>query len=149
MPRADISMTPEEARTFLAEGRTMTVVTIGPDGMPDPVGMWYLVNDAGEPVMRTYAKSQKARNLERDPRYSALVETGDTYNTLRGLQLSGVIELNRDPEVVLDIVEGLNDKYALAGGATIDRSLMADYASKQVAMTLHVDKVVSWDHRKL
>lgn len=149
MPRADISMTGEEARTFLAEGRTMTVVTIGPDGMPDPVGMWYLVNDSGEPVMRTYAKSQKARNLERDPRYSALVETGDTYNTLRGLQLSGVVELSRDPEVVLDIVEGLNDKYALAGGGTIDRSLMADYASKQVAMTLHVDKVVSWDHRKL
>ncbi len=147
MPRADIRMTDQEIADYLRAGRTMTLVTLGPDGMPDPVGMWYVVDDDGTVRMRTYAKSQKALNLGRDPRFAALLESGDTYDTLRGVQLSGRVELSREADQVLDVVEGLARKYQ--GVPSIDRAAMADYASKQVAMTLRVERVVSWDHAKL
>jgi general stress protein 26 len=44
----------------------------------------------------TYARSQKVRNLERDPRISCLVETGDDYFALRGVSVTGEAELVRD-----------------------------------------------------
>ena len=66
--RAAIALTRDEADVLLRTARTMVLVSNGPDGVPDPVPMWYLVDDAGAVWMRTYAASQKVRNLERDPR---------------------------------------------------------------------------------
>ena len=77
--RATIALTPDEVAEFLGSARTMVLVTLGPDGVPDPVPMWFVTDDDGAVWMRTYAKSQKVRNLERDPRFSALVESGERY----------------------------------------------------------------------
>ena len=144
--RADITLTADERRALLQRAKTAILVTIGPDGVPDPTAMWFVL-DGDTIVMRTYAKSQKVRNLERDARVAVLVEEGETYSTLRGLQLSGRIELSRDVEEVLDVVVGLAAKYE--GVEDLDRDAMRDYAAKQVVMRLQVDKVVSWDHAKL
>jgi len=145
--RADITLSADERSALLERSKTAIVVTIGPDGVPDPIAMWFLIEPDGTLVMRTYAKSQKVRNLERDPRVAVLVEEGETYSTLRGVQLTGRIELSRDVEEVLDVVVGLAAKYE--GVQNLDRDAMRDYASKQVVMRLRVDKVVSWDHAKL
>jgi len=145
--RADITLSADERSALLERSKTAIVVTIGPDGVPDPIAMWFLIEPDGTLVMRTYAKSQKVRNLERDPRVAVLVEEGETYSTLRGVQLTGRIELSRDVEEVLDVVAGLAAKYE--GVQNLDRDAMRDYASKQVVMRLRVDKVVSWDHAKL
>ena len=126
--------------------RTAILVTIGPDGVPDPTAMWFVVAD-GQIVMRTYAKSQKVRNIERDPRVAVLIEDGETYDTLRGLQLTGRIVLSRDVEEVLDVVAGLARKYE--GVEALDRDALRDYAGKQAVMRLEVDRRVSWDHGKL
>jgi PPOX class probable F420-dependent enzyme len=145
--RADITLTAAEQAALVERAKTVILVTIGPDGVPDPIAMWFVLDPDGTIVMRTYAKSQKVRNLERDPRVAALVEEGETYATLRGLQLTGRIELSRDIEDVLDVVSGLAAKYE--GVHDLDRNAMRDYAGKQVVMRLRVDKVVSWDHAKL
>jgi PPOX class probable F420-dependent enzyme len=145
--RAAIALTDAEQREFLAQAKTAVLTTIGPDGYPDPTAMWFVIGDDGGLVMRTYAKSQKVRNLERDPRVAVLVEDGVTYDTLRGLQLTGRIELSRDLDEVIDVVAGLARKYE--GVDSIDRESLRDYASKQVVMRLHVERVVSWDHGKL
>jgi len=145
--RADITLSADERSALLERSKTAIVVTIGPDGVPDPIAMWFLIEPDGTLVMRTYAKSQKVRNLERDPRVAVLVEEGETYSTLSGVQLTGRIELSRDVEEVLDVVVGLAAKYE--GVQNLDRDAMRDYASKQVVMRLRVDKVVSWDHAKL
>jgi PPOX class probable F420-dependent enzyme len=113
--------------------------------VPDPVGMWFVM--AGDDlVMRTYAKSQKVRNLERDPRVSVLVEDGETYETLRGVQLTGRMSLSRDVDEVLDVVAGLAAKYD--GVADLDRESLREYAGKQTVLRLRPEQVVSWDHRK-
>jgi general stress protein 26 len=98
--RASIALTDAEVDALLRAGRTLVLVTNGPDGIPDPVPMWYLVDDDGVVWMRTYAKSQKVVSLERDPRFAALVEDGERYTELRGVQLSGTVELVDDDGVV-------------------------------------------------
>jgi PPOX class probable F420-dependent enzyme len=149
--RERIAMTAAETGTYLAAGRTIILVTVGPDGLPDPVPMWYVVDEAGRVRMRTYAASQKVTNLRRDPRVSCLVEDGDRYVELRGVQLTGRIELLDDPEWIADVVVGLACKYEGLDPAHIDavRESARNRAAKQVGMLLHVDHMASWDHGKI
>src|SRR2546430_16469863 len=98
--RNQIRMNDEEIRAFLEEQRKLQVATIDHDGYPHLVAMWYvLIND--EVVFWTYAKSQKAVNLRRDPRLTCLVEAGVRYEELRGVQIKGRAGISDDPTVVL------------------------------------------------
>lgn len=148
--RAAIALTPDEVDAFLREGRILVLVTLGPDGMPDPVPMWYLVEADGTVVMRTFAKSQKAVNLRRDPRFAALVEAGEGYAELRGVQLTGVVDLLDDPDLIADVVAGLAAKYEGVAAEHLPavRAAALERAGKQVALRLRVERVVSWDHGK-
>ena len=149
--RASIALTAEEVDALLRRVRTMVLVTIGPDGVPDPVPMWFVMNDAGVVLMRTYHKSQKVLNLERDPRFAALVESGDRYVELRGVQLSGTVALIADVDLVCDVFADLMVKYEGLDPAHADavRTAYRVRADKQRVLRLDVTKVVSWDHAKL
>lgn len=149
--RAQIAMTDDETAAYLVAGRTLILVTMGPDGLPDPVPMWYVVDDAGQLRMRTYAASQKVLNLRRDPRVSCLVEDGARYVELRGVQLTGRIELIDDPDWIADVIVGLALKYEHldpAHAAAVHESAR-NRATKQTGLLLHVDRTVSWNHGKL
>jgi len=103
MSRRDkIRMTDDELREFVASAHTIIINSIGKDGVPHPMPMWFGVEDDGAVVMSTFTKSQKIKNLERDPRVSLLVEDGTEYSELRGAVLYGTAELV--PEVD-DVVE--------------------------------------------
>jgi PPOX class probable F420-dependent enzyme len=147
--RAEIAMTEEERRRFLAEEQTLTIATLGPDGRPHLAPLWYAV-DGDQLLCWTYAKSQKARNLERDPRATVQVEAGRVYAELRGVTLECDVELERDPERVLDI--GLAVAAHQAGGGPPGgdaRAALAGQAAKRVGLRLSPTRVASWDHRKL
>lgn len=148
--RADISMNAEEIDHYLASARTMILSTIGPDGVPDPVGMWFVLRD-GDIWMRTYASSQKARNVERDPRVAILVEDGDSYTELRGVQISGTLEISRDEDLICEIAAELLVKYEGLAREHVSaaREAYRAKAPKQVAMRLVPIRTVSWDHRKM
>jgi hypothetical protein len=113
--------------------------------------MWYGVDEDGAVIMTTFAKSQKIRNLERDPRVSLLVEDGEVYGELRGVVLYGKVELERDTECVLDVLARVTERQGASEGA--DPGAMRDalraQARKRVAMRVLPDRIVSWDHRKL
>jgi hypothetical protein len=113
--------------------------------------MWFLVEPDGAVVMRTYAASQKAVNVRRDPRVALLVETGEHYSELRGVRLSGVVELVEDPETIADIWTGLAVRYEGLAAEHVDefRKAALGRAGKQVGLRLRPAHVVSWDHRKL
>lgn len=149
--RTAIAMSPEEIRSFLAAPRTAVLVTLAADGMPEPVGMWYVLDDDGVMWMRTYGKSQKAVNLRRDPRAAVLVEAGAGYDELVGVRLSGRMELVDDVERICDVFAGLMVRYQGLDPEYVDaaREGYRARAPKQVAMRLDVAEVVSWDHRKL
>ena len=148
MSRRDmIRMNDEEIRAFLEEQRTLQVATIDHDGWPHLVAMWYaLIND--QVVFWTYAKSQKAINLRRDARLTCLVETGEHYDELRGVQIKGRAILNNDQETVRRIAEVIYERYT---GPLNDatRQIIAAQAPKRVLVFVEPVEIVSWDHRKL
>ena len=146
--RDQIRMNDEEIHAFLAQSLIIIVNTIGRDGVPHPMPMWYAVEDDGAIVMSTYTKSQKIRNLRRDPRVSLLVEDGTAYSELRGILMYGVAELVQDVERVADILMVVSSRQ---GGAELGdlRPQMRQSAEKRTGIRVRPDKIVSWDHRKL
>jgi PPOX class probable F420-dependent enzyme len=81
--RGQIVLTDDELQELLAGSRTMTMATVGADGQPHLVAMWFALID-GDVCFETKTKSQKAVNLRRVPRITCLVEDGTTYEDLRG-----------------------------------------------------------------
>ena len=148
MSRRDmIRMSDEEIRTFLGEQRTLQIATVDHDGWPHLVTMWYvLVNN--QIVFWTYAKSQKTVNLRRDTRLTCLVETGDDYSELRGVQMKGRAIIDDDYETVQRIGALIWERY---NGPLNDnsRQMVAAQAAKRVLIFVEPVEVVSWDHRKL
>lgn len=145
--RRAIAMDPEEVATFLAERRNATLCTIHPDGSIHAVAMWFAVLD-GKVVAHTKAKSQKARNLARDPRLTCLVESGQRYEELRGVEIVGRGELVRDPERLWEIGVAVFSRYVAPYGEG-DRPALEQILRKRVGIVVRPERVVSWDHRKL
>jgi PPOX class probable F420-dependent enzyme len=147
--RGQIKMTPEEADAFLAERKTVTCATNGRDGFPHLMPLWYVLRD-GRIWGWTYAKSQKVKNLERDPRATLQVETGVEYAELRGVMLRCDVEIHRDVDVVVGFAMDLVARYSGTGpehdGA---REAFRTQAPKRVALEFVERDRVTWDHRKL
>jgi PPOX class probable F420-dependent enzyme len=140
-------MSAEEAGAMLALSRKVQLATIGPDGAPHLVTMFYTLL-GGQIAFWTYRSSQKARNLARDPRVTCLVETGDGYFDLRGVQVTGIARCVEDPAGVLEIGRGV------AGGmADVPADAVEEYvahaARKRVGYVVEPRRVITWDHRKL
>ena len=139
-------MSDEELRSFLADQMVMQCATVGPSGRPHVVPLWY-VPHGSELRGWTYAKSQKARNLERDPRATIGIDSGVQYHELRGVMLECDVALERDGERVAEYGLSLFDRYA-DGGAEA-REAFRRQAAKRVGLRFFPTRVVSWDHRKL
>ena len=142
--RNEIRMSDDEVRAFLAEQMVMTIATIGPNGRPHLMALWYVPDGLGMTGW-TYAKSQKAKNLERDPRATIQVETGVQYHELRGVMMECDVELDRDAE---PYGLALFKRYA----GTLDDSVTAmveKQAPKRVGLRFTPTRIVSWDHSKL
>ncbi|MFQ5517704.1 MAG: pyridoxamine 5'-phosphate oxidase family protein [Acidimicrobiia bacterium] len=149
MARRDTSMTPDEVIEFLAAPRKLQVATLSPGGWPHIVTMWYVL-DGGRVVFRSFTKSQKIRNLQRDPRLAVLAEDGTAYNELRGVAIRGQAELSTDPNRVLDIYVALAQRHPLGTTDRIAvRRAFASFAEKNTVVTVIPERTVSWDHRKL
>jgi PPOX class probable F420-dependent enzyme len=145
--REEIQMTESELRAFLDEQMVMQCATVGPHGRPHMVPLWF-VSDGSELRGWTYAKSQKARNLERDPRATVGIEDGVQYQDLRGVMFECDVGVEREPAEVERYGLALFERYA--GELTPEiREMVEKQAQKRVGLTFAPSRVVTWDHRKL
>jgi PPOX class probable F420-dependent enzyme len=150
--RSQIAMSDAELDILLAEERVVTCATIGPRGRPHLMPLWFVVE--GKTIVSwTFAKSQKARNLERLPEATLQVEAGTAYQELRGAMLECDVELVRDLAAITLIGLALGARYAAAGGpagpSTEREAAVAKQAPKRVGLRFHPTRIVTWDHRKL
>ena len=147
--RDQIRMSDDEIRAFLESGRDLQVASINPDGTPHLVTMWYEL-DGGDVCFWTYGKSQKVVNLRRDPRLSVLVATGDVYEELKGVSITGRAEIVEDTDDVLAFGLKLFARY---WNASVDdeavRAGVEAQARKRVVIRVKAEKTVTWDHAKL
>ncbi|MGW5051103.1 pyridoxamine 5'-phosphate oxidase family protein [Actinokineospora sp. NPDC004072] len=146
--RAQIRMSDAEVAAFLAAERTMSLATLGPGGRPHLVPLWYVPGPALSTW--TYAASQKVANLRRDPRATALVEAGESYEELRGVSMECDVAIVEDEAGVVRIGSALLRRYSgSAEAATAAAQFLRAQAAKRVGLVLTPTRVVSWDHRKL
>lgn len=147
--RSQITMSPDEVAAFLAEGKTANIATMGPNGRPHLVAVWYVPH--GDVIETwTFAKSQKVANLRRLPQATILVETGDTYAKLRGVSMECDVELVTDTERITAIGQGLMNRYSPNEQVGASASQFARLqAPKRVGLVCRPTKIVSWDHAKL
>ena len=145
--RSQVAMTDEEIDAYLRASRTMTLATLGPDGTPHLVAMWFGVIDGGV-WFETKAKSQKAVNLRRDPRVTLLVEDGRTYDRLRGVSIEGTAEVVEDPDALWTVGVQIWERYNGPYSEEV-RPLVEFMLHKRVAVRVRAERVRSWDHQKL
>jgi PPOX class probable F420-dependent enzyme len=144
-------MSTEEVGAFLAEERTVICATIGRDGFPHLMPLWYVIRGK-ELWAWTFAKSQKVRNLERDPRATLQVEAGTEYQELRGVMLKTVVTIHRDDDRVAELGIELFERYRAEGPGELDkdvRAMVLAQAPKRVALQFSERERATWDHRKL
>ena len=149
--RDQVAMTANDAAAFLAAGRKVQLATNGHDGFPHLVTMYYVMT-GGQITFWTYRRSQKALNLERDPRISCLVEDGEEYFDLRGVLVHGVARRIEDPAEIAGIGRQITAVVggALAGaGADALTQYVEHAARKRWGYRVEPGRVISWDHSKL
>lgn len=150
--RDQIQMTDDEVQAFLRQpGQVLNVASIDPRGDVHLVAMWYGFAADGSVAFTTFTKSQKIVNWQRSPRFTALAEDGDRYEELRGVELVGHVELVTDEDEKLAILASVSSRYPqgpVAEGPEADAARRRIIA-KRIGVKLHVQRTVSWDHRKL
>ena len=146
--RDRIKLTDEELETFLQGRHTMDVATFNHDGTIHLVAMWYGFLE-GAPAFHTYGKSQKIQNLRRDPRITVLVEDGEAYDELRGVEMVGVAEIVEDHDRLKEIGAVTARRYFDPRSEEDVELIAENVAEKRVGVRIEVERIVSWDHRKL
>ena len=146
--RSQITMTDDELRDFLRDQRTVICATIGAGGWPHLMPLWYVVRGA-DIWAWTYAKAQKVRNLERDPRATLQMEAGDQYGDLRGVMLETEVEIHRDTELVAKLGAEVLARYGDGSFSPEVNEMLRAQARKRVALQFMVRRNATWDHRKL
>jgi PPOX class probable F420-dependent enzyme len=144
-----VKMTEAEIEEFLHGSKKVQVATLNPDGSPHLTTLFYVVED-GRIAFWTYGRSQKIKNLERDPRITCLVETGDDYFELRGVSISGRAELVTDEDALRRIGTAVASR--MVDGADlgdIGRDEVERQVKKRVGVLVVPTRTASWDHRKM
>jgi PPOX class probable F420-dependent enzyme len=146
--RDAIQLVDHERKTYLSMARTIILVTVGRDGYPHAVPMWFLVEDDGSIYMTTYGRSQKAVNVRRNPRVALLVESGVRYDELKGVLIQGHAEVVEDEDLCVRVLKRIHTKHmgSLASGV---EEVMRAQARKRVVLKVTPGRVASWDHQKL
>lgn len=146
--RAAIALTDDERRTYLAEALTIILISVGNDGYPHAVPMWFTIGDDGCFYMTTYGRSQKTLNLRRNPKAALLVESGTSYDQLKGVLVRGTAAVLDDQALCVDVLTRIHAKHM--GGLHGDvGDVMRAQARKRVVLKITPDRYASWDHRKL
>jgi nitroimidazol reductase NimA-like FMN-containing flavoprotein (pyridoxamine 5'-phosphate oxidase superfamily) len=150
--RDGVKMSDAEVQALLGENLKVQIASNGHDGFPHLSTLFYVLHE-GNIAFWTYGRSQKIRNLERDPRVSALVEDGIDYFELRGASITGRAEIIRDREGILEIGSAVATRMLAAESfealGDFGRETVEKQATKRVAVVVHPEHVATWDHRKM
>jgi len=146
--RDQVNMTAEEWRQFLTAAKTIVLSTIDHRGYPHSVAMWFEL-EGDTVIMTTFAKSQKAVNIRRNPKVALMAESGETYDQLKGVLIRGRAELVADTDACAGLLVRLNTTMAGAPLAPEAEALLRAQARKRVLIKVTPERVTSWDHTKL
>ena len=146
--RKIIEIDEPERRQYVADAKTIILVSVGKDGYPHAVPMWFTVDDGGAVLMTTYGRSQKTVNLRRNPKVALLVESGERYDELKGVLIRGTAEVIEDEDLAVRTLTAIHAKHYGELHGDVGEVMRAQ-ARKRVVLRITPERVSSWDHRKL
>src|ERR1022692_336542 len=144
-----IAMNADELNLFLAEQRTCRLATLGSGG-PHVSPVWF-VWDSTALWVYSLTRSQRWTDIARAPRVAAVIDAGEQYAELRGVDIEG------EAAVVGPVPRtGATDPQA-AELATPEQLMAAKYwdggelahDGRHAWLRITPRKVMSWDFRKL
>jgi PPOX class probable F420-dependent enzyme len=141
-----IAMSPEELDKFLAEERTCRVATVGADGRPHNTPLWFVWDGQGL-WLNSIVKSQRWTDVTRRPQVSVVVDAGDGYDELRGVEIIGQLERVGEAPRSSTPDAQLEGPERLFGAKYIGGTFQPD--GRHAWLRLSPEKIVSWDFRKL
>ena len=146
--RNQITMSDQEVAEFVSTQRVVVCGTTGPRGWPHLMPLWFVVRE-GQIWAWTYARSQKARNLERDDRATLQIEDGERYEELRGVMIEAHTTIHRETETVARLGQEIYERYGVGALGDSFMDAVRAQAAKRVALQFVPTRVATWDHRKL
>ena len=146
--RDAIRMSDAEIGAFIEAQKSLQVGTLERDGSIHLSTLWFAVVD-DRIVFETYTKSQKIRNLQRDPRITVLLEDGDVYEELRGVMIKGTATLVDESESVsamaLEVLGRNQPEVPEAAREEAARFM----STRRTVVIVEPTRTISWDHTKL
>ncbi len=149
--RTPTQMTADEIDAFLDTQRTLTLVTLRPDGSPVAHPMWFAkLGDAL--YINTRRDSLKARNVSHDARACAVVEDGESYFELRGVRVEGPCEEVTGDDEIARVQAAQSAKDERIGSGMLEMPEWFEGSREQrlsqgdrVVLRIPMDRVHSWD----
>ncbi|MFF7198376.1 pyridoxamine 5'-phosphate oxidase family protein [Streptomyces sp. NPDC008079] len=142
-----IMMSAAEIDVFLAGHRTCRVATVSPDGRPHAGALWFAW-DGTSLWLYSLVRSRRWADLRRDPRIAVVVDDGEDYGELRGVELSGSVDFVGEaprtgvPHPELDTPERLFSERNFGLPAM-------PHDGRHAWLRLTPERVVSWDFTKM
>lgn len=141
-----IALTPGERDAYLLEQRTCRVGSIGPDGRPHVSALWY-VWDGTALWLYSLSSSQRWANLMRVPQVSVLIDSGEGYTELKGVELVGTVEVVGEVPRASAANAELAEPERLFGEKYAGGTFTAD--GRHAWLCLVPEKILSWDFAKV
>lgn len=140
-----IAMSPGERDEFLAGQRTCRVATVGADG-PHATPLWFCWHD-GRLWLYSITRSRRWADLRRDPRVGVVVDAGQDYLDLRGVEITGTAEVVGEVPRTGDPLDLLAPVEAQFARKYFDGPEMV-HDGRHAWLRVTPRQIVSWDFRK-
>ncbi|MFC1419449.1 pyridoxamine 5'-phosphate oxidase family protein [Streptacidiphilus cavernicola] len=145
-----VMMDRQQRDAFLREQRTCRVATVSADGRPHVTPLWFAWDDSAL-WLYSITRSRRWAELLADPRVAVVVDDGEEYGELRGVELTGsVVPVAEAPRTGLPYQgpEGLDaaeklfaEKYGFGAAMFHD--------GRHAWLRLLPDTLTSWDFARL
>lgn len=140
-------MSPGELDDFLSTQRTCRVATVGADGTPHVSALWFAW-DGGSLWLYSVVRSRRWAQLRHDQRVAVIVDSGEEYDQLRGVELSGRVEFVGEIPRVGELRAELDTAETLFARKNFGLEELP-HDGRHAWVRLTPEKIVSWDFRKL
>ena len=142
-----IAMTDSERDAFLAEARTCRVASVSPGGRPHVTPLWYAW-DGSNIWLHSIVRAQRWADMARDHRVAVVVDAGELYHELRGVEFAGVVEIVGEvPRVGRDSAELEAPERLFAQRYHAGVPLIHD--GRHAWLRFRPERQYTWDFRKL
>lgn len=129
----------DQARAFLREHHCAVFSTINKDSSPQLTTVAYVLDDNGMIVMNIQLQSQKAKNMQRNPRIALCVQDGNHY-----VSVYGTMNFLYEQQIIRHDLERLVERFVSGGEEARQKYVAQLLAHPRVSLRFPCEKVTEF-----